>query len=330
MANLLSFIVKRLFASVVVVFIIVTVVFFLAHASPYDPIRLLLGKFAGGNQGQANIRHLRHLYGLDLPLHQQYLNYLGGLLHGNLGFSSQPDYAGEPVWSLIRGGVPITLKLGAYALVLSLAVGLPVGLISALRQNSAVDHAGQGIMVLLYVIPAFVLIPIAQLIFAVSLHWVPDNGWGDSGWSLGGWIPNPGLSLKEMILPVSLYAAGIAGFFAKSFRSFMLEVLRQDYIRTARAKGLKSRVVIYVHAFKNTLLPLASIVGPTIAFLIVGAFLIENFFSIPGIGNITVNSILTSDYAVIEATTLLLVVSVIFINMLTDIFYALIDPRVRL
>jgi len=123
---------------------------------------------------------------------------------------------------------------------------------------------------------------------------------------------------------------GLAGFFAKSFRSFLLEVLSQDYMRTARAKGLKDRVVIYLHACKNTLLPLASIVGPTIAFLIVGAFIIENFFGIPGIGLTTIDAVTSSNYPVIEATTILLAAFVVFINMLTDIFYAMVDPRVRM
>lgn len=131
-------------------------------------------------------------------------------------------------------------------------------------------------------------------------------------------------------MPVTLYAAGLSGYFAKSFRSFMLEVLRQDYIRTARAKGLRQRIILYRHAVKNTLLPLASIVGPTIAFLIVGAFIIEFFFSIPGIGYITVTSVTQSDYPVIEATTIMLAAFVVIVNMLTDIFYAVVDPRVRL
>ena len=212
------------------------------------------------------------------------------------------------------------MQLGGEALLLALLVGLPVGLISALKQNSWIDHSSQSVMILLYVIPAFVLVPLSQLIFGDWLQWLPVTGWGDPGV----------LGFKEQILPVTLYAAGLAGFFAKSFRSFMLEVLGQDYIRTARAKGLKSRVVIYLHAMKNTLLPLASIVGPTIAFLIVGAFIIEYFFSIPGIAYITAESVINTDYPVIEATTILLAAFVVVVNMLTDIFYAMVDPRVRI
>jgi ABC-type dipeptide/oligopeptide/nickel transport system permease component len=205
-------------------------------------------------------------------------------------------------------------------LLLALIVGLPVGLISALKQNTIIDHGSQVVVMIAYAVPVFVLIPIAQLIFAVNLKWLPVQGWGAPG--IAGY--------KEMVLPVTLYAAGIAGFFAKSFRSFMLEVLQQDYIRTARAKGLKQRVVIYLHASKNTLLPLASIVGPTIAFLIVGAFIVETFFGVPGIGLTTVDSVLSNDYPVVEATTLILAAFVVIVNMLTDIFYAMVDPRVRI
>lgn len=317
MSNLLSFIVKRIFAMIVVVYLIATIVFFMAHASPYNPIKLVLGQHAAN---PAAVAAYEHLFGLDQPLWNQYKDYMGGLLHGNLGYSEGIDSFGTPVWDILKGGVPVSMKLGSFALILSLIIGLPIGLLSALKQNSAIDHGSQFFVILAYAIPVFVLIPICQLIFGVYLHWLPISGWGD-----------PGLAgIKEQILPVTLFAMGLAGFFAKSFRSFLLEVLSQDYMRTARAKGLKDRVVIYLHACKNTLLPLASIVGPTIAFLIVGAFIIENFFGIPGIGLTTIDAVTSSNYPVIEATTILLAAFVVFINMLTDIFYAMVDPRVRM
>lgn len=326
MAELLGFIVRRVIASIIVIFLIVTIVFFLSHASPTDPIRQVLGKYATPR----NLKIYRKEYGLNLPLWQQYFNYLSGLLHGNLGYAEEAQYLGTPVWTIISEYAPTSLKLGGYSLILGLLVGIPVGLVSALRQNSIVDHAGQGLMMLFYVIPTFVFVPVAQIIFGVQLHLLPVLGWGDSGWLGGGIIPNAGATLNEMILPVTIFAAGLAGYFAKSFRSFMLEVMRQDYIRTARAKGLKHRVVIYLHAMKNTLIPLVSIVGPTIAFLITGAFIIEVLFSIPGIGGLTVTSVENSDYSLIEGTTLILVVMVVLVNMLTDILYAAIDPRIRL
>lgn len=317
MPNLLQFAIKRFVAMIVVVYLIATIVFFLAHASPYDPIRLEMGQhFAGNPQGYANARHL---FGLDQSLPQQYVTFMGGLLHGHLGYSEGTDTFGTPVWDLLQHGVPVSMKLGGLALLLSLLIGLPVGLMSALRQNTILDHGPQSVMMILFAVPAYVLAPLAQIIFAVTLHWLPVSGWGDPGVQ----------GIKELILPVSVFAAGLTGFFAKSFRSFMLEVLRQDYIRTARAKGLQERLVIYLHAFKNTLLPLASIVGPVLAFLIVGAFIIELFFAVPGIGYDTVAAVTGADYGVIEGTTIMLAAFVIFVNFLTDIFYALVDPRVR-
>lgn len=316
MSNLLAFVIKRMLAMIVVVWVIVTIVFFLAHNSPYDPIHDILGR----RYNAVSAARLRQMFGLDQPLWRQYLNYLGDLLHGNLGYSEASETLGQPVWGILQAGVPVTLKLGGYALLLSLLIGLPVGLISALRQNSVIDHGSQGAMMVFYAVPNFVTVPVCQLIFGANLKWLPVSGWGAPG--LLGW--------KQMVLPVTLYAAGLTAYFAKSFRSFLLEVLRQDYIRTARAKGLREGVIVYLHAMKNTLLPLASIVGPTVAFLVVGAFVIEFFFSIPGVGYLTVQSVFASDYPVIEATTILLSVFVVVVNMLTDIFYAMVDPRVRL
>jgi len=316
MSGLTRFLIKRLLAMIVVLWAIVTVVFFLAHASPVDPIRTILGQ----KYNAVSAAQLRHLFGLDEPLWQQYLTYLDRLIHGNLGYSEGAATLGQPVWGLLSTGVPVTLKLGGLALALSLLVGLPIGLLSAVKQNSVIDHGSQFVMMVLYAVPTFILVPIAQLVFGAELRWLPVSGWGDPGI----------LGIKEMILPVTIYAAALTGYFAKSFRSFMLEVLRQDYIRTARAKGLTARLILYRHAMKNTLLPLASIVGPTIAFLILGAFIIEYFFSIPGIGYLSISSVTGSDYPVVEATTVLIAASVVIVNTLTDIAYALVDPRVRL
>lgn len=324
------FVIKRLLIGAVVTWAIVSIVFILEHApGAADPIRIVLGS----HYTYGTYKSLQHEYGLDQSTWNLYLTYLGmgpilgwfgihvgtgavqtGLLEGNLGLSYQ--YVGTPVWSLLQPRVPVTLKLGLYALVVSLVVGLPIGMISALKQNSVIDHVGQGTMIVLYAIPTFVLVPLLQLEFSINLGWFPVAGWGDN--------------FKEVVLPVTAYSAGLAGYFAKSYRSFMLEVLAQDYIRTARAKGLKQQVIVGLHAAKNTLVPLASIVGPTIAYLIVGAFIIERFFGIPGIASETIESTLNGDYSFIEATTILLVVFVIVINMLTDIFYAIVDPRVRI
>jgi len=313
--RLIGFIVKRLMSMALILLAVSAVTFFLVANAPGDPIRVNLAQHATAD----TIKQLDHQYGLDLPQWQRYLNYLGDLAHGNLGLSlAQP---GTPVSDLLGNGLPVSLKLGGLALLVSLLVGIPLGVVAAVRQNRLVaDNLNMGLMLVLYSIPPFVLIPFVIDIFSIRLGWLPAGQWGDAGW----------LGVKETVLPVTVYAAGLAGFFARSVRSFMLEVLHQDYIRLARAKGLSNRKVIYVHAMKNTLLPFASVLGPTIAFLVVGAFIVENEFSINGIGYVTVQSTLANDYSVTEATTLVLAAAVVAINALTDIFYTLADPRVSL
>jgi ABC-type dipeptide/oligopeptide/nickel transport system permease component len=314
--RLLAFAVRRFLAMLLVLYLVATLVFFIAHAAPVDPVTQVLDQKYTPHAAQ----QLRHEFGLDQPVWRQYTNYLGALSHGDFGKSESRSTLGQSVWGMLKRGIPVTLKLGGYALLLALLVGLPIGLVSALKQNSILDHGSQGLMIFVFAIPTFVLAPLGQLYIGAELKLLPVTGWGD-----------PGIEgIKEMIMPVSIYAAGLAGYFSKSFRSFMLEVLSQDYIRTARAKGLKERVVIYRHAMKNTLLPLASIVGPVVAYLITGAFITETLFGIPGVGNFTVNSAVQSDYPVIEATVILLASFVVVVNFLTDVFYALVDPRVRI
>jgi ABC-type dipeptide/oligopeptide/nickel transport system permease component len=317
MNNFAAFFVKRLLAMIAVVWIITTLVFFLAHLSPINPVQQICGtKCHPGEMARLN-----QYFGLSEPLTQQYTTYLNNLAHGNLGYSMQVQRVGQPVWSILQSGVPVSLKLGGISLLVALLVGLPSGLISGIKQNSLVaDHANQTIMMVMWALPVFVLCPILQLIICVQLGWLPVAGWGAPGVE----------GIKEMILPVTIFSMGLAGYFSKSYRSFVLEVFQQDYMRTARSKGLRERIVIYRHAIKNTLLPLASIVGPSIAFLVTGAFIIEAFFNIPGIGNITISAVINSDYSVVEATTILIAVAVVVINFLTDVFYALVDPRVRL
>ncbi len=200
---------------------------------------------------------------------------------------------------------------------------MPLGILAAVRHNRLVaDNLNMGVMMTLYSIPPFVIIPGVWLVFGVLLQntffHLPVSGWDGLG--------DP----RSWLAPACVFAAGLAGLFARSLRSFMLEELSKDYIRMARAKGLRERQVIYLHAMKNTLLPFASVLGPTIAFLVVGAFIIENEFSIPGVANITVQSTLSDDYSVTMGTTLVLATAVVIANALTDIFYTIVDPRVKL
>jgi ABC-type dipeptide/oligopeptide/nickel transport system permease component len=308
-----AFALKRLAGMIVVVWGVTLITFFMVHLAPGNPIRNALGQHATGNA----VAQFAQAYGLDKPLIVQYMNYLGGLLHGYLGPSF--ENIGESVNQILGQGLPITLWLGLWATIVALVVGVPLGIWAAIRHNELFsDNVNMGVNMVLYSVPPLLLIALARLVFSVDLHWLPVAGW--QGYT----------AVPYLVMPVLIYASGIMGFYARSMRSFMLEVMNQQYIRTAKAKGLAYWKIIFIQAGKNTLVPFASVLGPTIAFLVVGAFIIETIFDIPGIAGITVQSTLADDYNVTLATTILLSVAVVFVNALTDIFYAIIDPRVRL
>jgi len=315
---LLSFIVRRLISMVLILFGVATVTFFLVRLAPGDPVMQQLGAHAGD---PVAYHRLSHLMGLDQPLWRQFLTYLWNAIHWNFGTSVAQ--LGTPVTDIIGQGLPVTLELGALATIIALVIGVPLGIVAAVRHNTLVaDNLNMGFMMTLYSLPPFVIIPGVWIVFGILLKdtafHLPVTGWQGLG--------DPHYWLE----PSFVFAAGLVGLFARSMRSFMLEELGKDYIRLARAKGLSERKVIYIHAMKNTLIPFASVLGPTVAFLVVGAFIIEQEFSIPGIAYITVQSTLSNDYAVTLATTLVLAAAVVVANALTDIFYTLVDPRVRL
>lgn len=308
-----AFIVKRVVGAIGVVIGITIITFLLVHLAPGNPIRAAIGQHAVG----AELTQIMHQYGLDQPLLNQYLNYVGGLLHGYLGPSFQNP--GQSVNDILGQGLPITLWLGLWATIVALVIGIPLGVLAAVRHNTLFsDNMNMGVNMILYSVPPLLLIAIARLFLSVNLHWLPVAGW--QGFT----------SASYLIMPILIYASGIVGFYARSMRSFMIEVLNQQYIRTAKAKGLAYWKIVFMHAAKNTLVPFASVLGPTIAFLVVGAFIVETIFGIPGIAGITVQSTLASDYDVTLATTIVLALAVVVVNALTDVFYAIIDPRVRL
>lgn len=316
--RLFSFIVKRLIATAFILLGVAAITFFLVRLAPGDPVMAQLGQHAGD---PVAYHRLRHLMGFDQPLLRQFITYVWNALHGDFGTSVTSP--GTPVTTIIGQGLPVTLELGGMATLIALVVGIPLGVLAAVRHNTIVaDNVNMGIMMTLYSLPPFVIIPGVWLLFGIVLKGtvfhLPVTGW-------------EGLSDPHYWLaPAFVFAAGLAGFYARSMRSFMLEELHRDYVRTARAKGMSERRVIYIHAFKNTLIPFASVLGPTVAFLVVGAFIIEQEFGIPGVANITVQSTLGNDYAVTLATTLVLATAVVVANALTDIFYTIVDPRVRL
>ena len=307
------FLVRRALSLLFVLFSLTLLTFLIGRLVPGDPILVLMGP----RRDPETYERLRQLYGLDRPLLEQYLHYLGSLVRGDFGLSFR--YEGRPVRDLIAEGVPISLGVGGLALLISIVLGVPLGMLAALRHNSLLDRAAVGLTQGLYALPSFVLIP---LLWALNLTLyragrpsLPQAGWGTS---------------EHLVLPVLVLAAGNLGYIARLMRSSMLEVLRDDYVRTARAKGLREGVVLGRHVLRNALLPVITLLGPSTAFLVTGAFVVENLFNIPGIGRISIEAIGQRDYPVIQGTTVLLGLAVVLMNTLTDVLYQLCDPRIRL
>ncbi len=298
------------------------ITFIMGYFAPGDPIRNMMGE-------HFNMQiwlQLRHAYGLDLPWYQQYYNFLAHLMKFDFGISFK--YQNRPVWDILKDGVPISAELAFWGLVVELLLGIPLGILSALKANTWIDTMNTGIMMVLYALPPFILAVLAQVVIlwldkitGTSAPW-PVSSWGNPWqytWS----------DIQFKLVPIIVFGAGGFAYFARLARTSMLEVLRQDYVRTARAKGLQESIVVYRHALRNALIPLVTIIGLAIGLLVTGAFFIEFIFNIPGIARITLESISSRDYPVIQATTVLLAVGVVFGNLVSDLLYSLVDPRIK-
>src|SRR5437660_3349072 len=318
---MIQFLIKRLIGLVFVVIGVTFITFIMGYFAPSDPITVLLGQ----HYTQAAYLALKHAYHLDLPWYQQYYNFLTGLFRLDFGYSF--EYKSRLVWDILKDGVPITLELGFWGLTLQLLIGIPLGILSALKANTWIDTVNMTIMLTIYAVPVFILAVIVQLIIVQLdqhgiLHW-PVANWGNP-WQYT-------LSdIQFKILPILVYAATGIAYFARLTRTSMLEVLRQDYVRTARAKGMLERVVIYRHALRNAMIPLVTVLGVSLGFLVTGAFFIEHIFNIPGIAETTLNSVDAADYPVLQATTVMLAVAVVLGNLVSDILYTVVDPRIKI
>ncbi len=303
---MVGYIIRRVLWIIPVLFVVSVITFTLMHAAPGGP-------WAREKKlPQATIDHLNAKYGLDDPIPVQYLRWVGGLLTGDLGPSYK--YLDRSVNDIVADGIGTTLQLGIQAFLLSVIIGIPLGVIAALRHNGWPDYLATFISVLGICTPSFVGAILLLVIFSVTLRWFPTFGWGDpSRWVL----PTVALAL----LPIAQIA--------RYTRASMLEVTRKDYVRTAQSKGLKERSVVVVHMIRNALIPVITILGPTLAFLITGSFIIETIFSIPGIGKYYVTSIGQRDYGVIMAMTMLYAAAIAVMNLVVDVLYAYIDPRIR-
>lgn len=308
---MLRLILKRLLTAIPTLLVLVTAAFFLMRAVPGGP-------FAGERNLTPQVeQNLRAAYHLDESLGMQYLRYLGGLLRGDLGPSFQyPDYS---VAELIASGLPYSLQLGGLAFLLALAVGIPAGVVAARRANSPTD---MGIMAFCLVgisVPNFVVAPLLVLVFAIHMGWLPAMA-VEAG---------QGMGLRNMVLPVIALALPQIAYIARITRSSMLDVLGAGYITMARARGLSERRVLWAHALRPALLPVASYLGPAAAALLTGSVVVEQIFGIPGIGRYFVQGAVNRDYTLVMGVVVFYGTLVIVFNMLVDISYRLIDPRLR-
>ena len=310
---MLALIARRLLSLPPVVVSVTFLTFIIGYLAPGDPILNMMGN----QRNEVVYQNLRHLYGLDLPWWEQYWRYLQGLAHGNLGLSYR--YAQRPVTDLLGDGVRVSLSLGGTALAISLLLGVPIGMFAAFHQNGWGERLTMVPMLALFAIPSFVLIPLLQ--------WLNFRAY-DRGWPS---LPAAGWGAPQYwVMPVAVLAAGNLGYISRLTRASVLEVLLQDYVRTARSKGLPERVVEGTHVLRNALLPVVTVIGPAIAFLVTGAFVVESLFSIPGVGFLSVQAVQQRDYPVIQGTVVVLALAVVLMNLVTDIAYSYLDPRVRL
>jgi ABC-type dipeptide/oligopeptide/nickel transport system permease component len=317
---MVQFLVKRFIGLIFVVICVTFITFIFGYFAPGDPIKALLGE----HFDPVTYALLRHQYGLDLPWYQQYFNFLTGLFRLNFGYSFH--YQGRAVSDILASGVPPSTELGAWGLLLTVLIGVPLGIFSALKANTWLDTLSMGFALVLYALPTFVLAVLSQ----VAIVWL--DKWTGGQWPVSNWGTPWHYTWDDIqfkLVPILVYAAISFAFIARLARTSMLEVLRQDYVRTARAKGLRERAVVYRHAFRNALIPLVTVIGLSIGTLVVGVFFIEQIFNIPGIGSTALTAISDRDYPVIQATTVLGAVAVVIGNLIADILYTIVDPRIK-
>jgi peptide/nickel transport system permease protein len=320
---MIPYVLRRLVQAVPVLFFVSVGVFSLMHMLPGDPVRSLIpvgDQTSDPREFEAAVRRVRHQYGLDLPVPVQYLRWIGNAFRGDLGTSITTR---RSVSEMMRRRLPITASLGVLAWVLSLLVAVPAGIIAAMRRGSAVDFAATIVSVATVAIPGFWLGMLLILLFVVWLQWLPPPGAYVPIWQ------NLSTGLKLTILPAISLSGFTTAAIMRLTRSSMLEVLAQDYIRTARAKGLHERSIVIVHAIRNAALPVVTVLGLQVIFFFSGSVIIERMFSVPGVGAMAVDAIFSRDFPVIQGFVLMVAVTVVLVNLVVDAMYGLLDPRIR-
>ena len=304
---MLRYLLHRLLYTLPVIWLVVSIVFLLIHFVPGDPIQQMLGEGAAS----ADIESARHAYGLDVPLGRQYLNYWKGVLHGDLGPSLRFN---QGVSKLIAQRYPNTLQLTLAALLVAILLAIPAGVRSARHRNQWDDRALSVVSLFGLSFPNFALGPVLILLFSIQLGWLPVSG-------SGSWL--------HLILPAITMGGALAAILTRMVRTSMLEELGQDYIRTARAKGLPERTVVYRHALRNAMIPIVTVLGLQFGALLAGAIVTETIFSWPGIGRLTVQAIANRDYYLVQGCILAIGLTYVAVNFLTDFVYSIVNPRIR-
>ena len=304
---MLTFLIRRLLVAVPTLLVVVTVAFFMMRAAPGSP-------FQGERKLTPEIeKAVMAKYGLDRPLGVQYVSYLADVAHGDLGPSLK--YRDKTVADIIGAGFPKSLTLGLSAMVAALIAGVGLGTAAALRQNRPVDYAATTIAILGVCIPTFVTAPLLVLVFASTLGWLPTAGWGGP---------------RNLVLPILVLALPQVAIISRLTRAGMIEVLGSNYVRTARARGLSESRIVLHHALRGAILPLVSYLGPAVAGLITGSLVVEQIFNLPGLGKYFVISALQRDYTVVMGVVILYAALILLLNLVADILYAALDPRVKL
>jgi len=312
-----KYVIRRLLLAIPVLLMSSLIVFGLMRVMPGDALIALMGE--SGNINAKELAKLRADLGLDRPYHEQYLLWLWQMVTFNPGHSI---FTNEPIPVALKKAIPVTLELAAIALVLGLLIAVPIGVLSATRQDKPEDYAGRVVAVSGLSIPDFWLGTLVITFAAIWFQWIPPIGYA-SLWD------DPLRNLQQFLLPAAVLGFRLSSATMRMTRSTVLEVLREDYVRTAWAKGLAGRIVVYKHALKNALIPVVTIVGGQLGVLLAGTFVVETIFALPGMGRLTVEAILYRDYPIVQTNVMLVAATLVTLNLIVDLTYAWLDPRIR-
>ncbi len=312
-----KYVARRLLLALPVLLLSSFIVFGLMRVMPGDALLVLMGE--SGNVDEKQLAKLRHDLGLDRPYYEQYLLWAWQMVSFNPGDSI---FTNEPIPVALKKAIPVTLELAALAMILGIVIAIPIGVLSATRPDQASDYVGRVVAVSGLSVPDFALGTLVITFAAIWFHWIPPIGYV-SLWE------DPLKNLQQFLLPAAVLGFRLSAATMRMTRSTVLEVLKEDYVRTAWAKGLAGRIVVYKHALKNALIPVVTIIGGQLGVLLAGTFVVETIFALPGMGRLTVEAILYRDYPIVQTNVMLVAGTLVTLNLLVDLTYAWLDPRIR-